>query len=271
MWKVKRMNRARIVVLTIALGAGGVAAYLASGPDSAPPPPTAPVVQMQTVDVLVAKSDIGLGQTITPNDLAWQAWPTAIASNSFIRRSERPEATKEITGSIVRSPFVAGEPIRDPKLIKANGSGFMAAILPLGMRAISTEISPETGAGGFILPNDRVDVVLTRREKNPDPKASGDLVISEVKLSNIRVLAIDQAPKEKDGQNSVIGKTVTLELKPEQVPVLAAARQAGTLSLSLRSIADANQVEVVIDDRTRLVGHINVVRYGVNNPAAIQK
>jgi pilus assembly protein CpaB len=226
---------------------------------------------VQTVDVLVAKSDIGLGQTITPNDLVWQAWPTAIASNSFIRRSERPEATNEITGSIVRSPFVAGEPIREPKLIKGNGSGFMAAILPQGMRAISTEISPETGAGGFILPNDRVDVVLTRREKNPDPKATGDIVISEVKLSNIRVLAIDQAPKEKDGQNSVIGKTVTLELKPEQVPVLAAARQAGTLSLSLRSIADANQVEVVVDDRTRQVGHINVVRYGVNNPAAIQK
>jgi pilus assembly protein CpaB len=139
------------------------------------------------------------------------------------------------------------------------------------MRAISTEISPETGAGGFILPNDRVDVILTRREKNPDHSSSTDIVISEVKLSNIRVLAIDQAPKEKDGQNSVVGKTVTLELKPEQVPVLAAARQAGTLSLSLRSIADVNQVEVAIDDRARSVGSINVVRYGVSNPTAVQK
>jgi pilus assembly protein CpaB len=243
MWKVKRMNRARIVVLTIALGAGGVAAYLASGSDSRPPPPAEPVVQLQTVDVLVAKSDISLGQTVTPNEMSWQTWPAATASSSFIRRSERSEAIKEITGSIARSPFIAGEPIREPKLIKANGSGFMAAILPQGMRAISTEISPETGAGGFILPNDRVDVILTRREKNPDPKATGDLVISEVKLSNIRVLAIDQAPKEKDGQNSVIGKTVTLELKPEQVPVLSAARQTG----------------------------INVVRYGVNSPTAAQK
>jgi pilus assembly protein CpaB len=270
MWKVKRMNRARIVVLTIALGAGGVAAYLASGSDSRPPPPTEPVAQLQTVDVLVAKSDIGLGQTVTPNDMLWQTWPAAAASSSFIRRSERSEAIKEITGSIARSPFIAGEPIREPKLIKANGSGFMAAILPQGMRAISTEISPETGAGGFILPNDRVDVILTRREKNPDPKATGDLVISEVKLSNIRVLAIDQAPKEKDGQNSVIGKTVTLELKPEQVPVLSAARQAGTLSLSLRSIADANQTEIAADDRPRQTG-INVVRYGVNSPTAAQK
>jgi pilus assembly protein CpaB len=225
---------------------------------------------LQTVDVLVAKSDIGLGQTITPNDMLWQSWPAATASNAFIRRNERPNATTELAGSIVRSPFIGGEPIREPKLIKANGSGFMAAILPAGMRAVSTEISPETGAGGFILPNDRVDVILTRREKNPDPRASADIVVPEIILSNIRVLAIDQAPKEKDGQNSVVGKTVTLELKPEQAPLLAAARQAGTLSLALRSIADINQVEIA-DDRSRQRSSINVVRYGVTNPTTIQK
>jgi pilus assembly protein CpaB len=270
MWKVKRMNRARIVVLTIAIGAGGVAAFLASGSDTRPPP-AEPVVQLQTVDVLVAKSDIGLGQTLSADDMIWQTWPAATASSTFIRRNERPDATTQIAGSIARSPFIAGEPIREPKLIKANGSGFMAAILPTGMRAISTEISPETGAGGFILPNDRVDVVLTRREKNPDPKASGDLVVPEIILTNIRILAIDQAPKEKDGQNSVIGKTVTLELKPEQVPILAGARQAGVLSLALRSIADVNQVDIGSADRVRARGSINVVRYGVANPTAIQK
>jgi pilus assembly protein CpaB len=270
MWKVKRMNRARIVVLTIALGAGGVAAYLASGSDSKPPPPTEPVAQLQTVDVLVAKSDISLGQTVTPNEMSWQTWPAAAASSSFIRRSDRSEAIKEITGSIARSPFIAGEPIREPKLIKANGSGFMAAILPQGMRAISTEISPETGAGGFILPNDRVDVILTRREKNPDPKATGDLVIPKIILSNIRILAIDQAPKEKDGQNNVIGRTVTLELKPEQATLLAAARQAGTLSLALRSIADVNQTEIAADERPRQRG-VNVVRYGVPSSTATQE
>jgi len=263
------MNRARIVVLTIALGAGGIAAYLASGSDSRPPP-TEPVAQLQTVDVLVAKSDIGLGQTVTPSDMSWQTWPAATASSSFIRRSDRSEAIKEITGSIARSPFIAGEPIREPKLIKANGSGFMAAILPQGMRATSTEISAETGAGGFILPNDRVDVILTRREKNPDPKATGDIVIPKIILSNIRVLAIDQAPKEKDGQNTVIGKTVTLELKPEQATLLAAARQAGTLSLALRSIADINQTEIAADERPRQRG-INVVRYGVPSSAATQE
>ena len=108
------------------------------------------------------------------------------------------------------------------------------------MRAISTEISPETGAGGFILPNDRVDVILSKREKNPDRTGPADIVNSEIILSNMRVLAIDQAPKEKDGQNTVVGKTVTLELKPEQTETLARARQSGTLSLALRSIADLN-------------------------------
>src|SRR5450756_594237 len=229
------MNTARIVVLTIAVGAGGVAAYLASGSDNKPAP-TEPVAQMQTVDVLVAKSDIGLGQTVTPDDMQWQTWPAATASNTFIRRNERPDATTQIAGSIARAPFIQGEPIREPKLVRANGSGFMAAILPTGMRAVSTEISPETGAGGFILPNDRVDVILSKREKNPDRTGSADIINSEIILSNVRVLAIDQAPKEKDGQNAVVGKTVTLEVKPEQAETLARARQSGTLSLALRSI-----------------------------------
>src|SRR6201999_2795912 len=202
MWKVKRMNRARIVVLAIAVGAGGIAAYLASGSDNKPAP-TEPVAQLQTVDVLVAKSDIGLGQSVTPDDLQWQTWPAATASNNFIRRTERPDAVTQVTGSIARSPFIAGEPIREPKLVKGNGAGFMAAILPSGMRAISTEISPETGAGGFILPNDRVDVILSKREKNTAGAGSPDAVKSEIILSNIRILAIDQAPKEKDGQNNV--------------------------------------------------------------------
>src|SRR5262249_22198493 len=151
-----------------------------------------------------------------------------------------------IAGMIARAPFIAGEPIREPKLVKANGSGFMAAILPAGMRAVSTEISAETGAGGFILPNDRVDVVLTHRDKNPD-KSGPDTINSEVILPNVRVLAIDQAPKEKEGQNAVLGRTALLELKPEQVETLARARQAGTLSLALRSIADANVAENASD------------------------
>src|ERR1700686_1723945 len=175
------MKTARIVVLAIAISAGGVAAYLASGSDSTKKAGVEPVAQLPTVDVLVAKSDIALGQSVGPDDVQWQTWPSATASNNFIRRSDRPDATSQLTGSIARSPFIAGEPIRDPKLVKTNGSGFMAAVLPGGMRAVSTEISPETGAGGFILPNDRVDVILSRREKSGDH----DMVTSEIILGNI--------------------------------------------------------------------------------------
>jgi pilus assembly protein CpaB len=265
------MNTARIVVLAIAVGAGGIAAYLASGSNDTPAPTLAPVAQLPTVDVLVAKSDIGLGQAVKPEDLQWQNWPTATASNNFIRRNDRPDATNQLVGSIARAPFIAGEPIREQKLVKADGSGFMAAILPSGMRAVSTEISPETGAGGFILPNDRVDVLLTRRQKNPDHEQP-DVSTSEVILSNIRVLAIDQAPKEKDGQTTVVGKTVTLELRPDQTATLTAARQGGSLSLALRSIADVNVAENQLPDTSRARGEsINVVRYGVAGTMTTQK
>ena len=262
---------ARIVVLTIALGAGGVAAYLVSTSESQQPVAVAPVAQLPTVEVLVAKNDIGLGQAIKPGDLVWQTWPEA-ASNIFIRRGDRPEAANQLVGTIARAPFVIGEPIREQKLVKSDGSGFMAAILPAGMRAISTEISPETGAGGFILPNDRVDVILSKRDKNPDKPGGPDYVSSEIILSNVRVLAIDQAPKEKDGTNALIGKTVTLELKPEQTETLARARQSGVLSLALRSIADNNAPEVRTDDNHQKRGEtINVIRFGVANQATMQK
>ena len=145
----------------------------------------------------------------------------------------------------------------------------MAAILPTGMRAISTEISPETGAGGFILPNDRVDVLLTRRLKNPDQSTGApDVVTSEIILVNVRVLAIDQAPKEKDGQNAVVGKTVTLELKPDQIPVLASARQAGTLSLALRSIADVKMSEITLDESAQKRDGVSIIRYGIQSQSA---
>jgi pilus assembly protein CpaB len=262
------MNTARIAVLAIALGAGGIAAYLASGSSERPAQPQ-PVAQIQTVDILVAKSDIGLGQSVKPDDLQWQAWPAA-TSGSFISRASKADAIKEITGSIARSPFIAGEPIRDQKLVKADGSGFMAAILPQGYRAVSTEISPETGAGGFILPNDHVDVLLTKRDKSPDGKGA-DIAVSEVILSNIRVLAIDQAPKEKEGSSALVGRTVTLELKPEQTETLARSRQSGTLSLALRSIADIKTNEKPQELTDKRGESLNVIRYGVASQQTMQK
>ena len=258
------MKPARIIVLGIAVVAGGIAALLAGRSDP-PPPAPAPVAQLETTEVLIANSDIGLGNRVSAQDLRWQTWPTAAAGAHFIRKSDRPDAINQLAGSIARVPFAAGEPIREAKLIKAGGSGYMAAILPAGMRAISVEISPESGAGGFILPNDHVDVILTRRDKLAEKSAGVEMHTSEIILPNVRVLAIDQTVEEKNGQRVVVGKTATLELSPRQAETLALSRQLGTLSLALRSLLDANskdRPEEVSDDGGRRSG-VNVVRFGV--------
>src|SRR5262245_15853539 len=247
------MKAARVVVLTVALAAGGVAALLAGRSDRAPAP-KAEAPKFDTVDILVAKSDLSRGQTLSPADVSWQAWPATTAAGNFIRKSDRPKALEDLTGLIVRAPFVAGEPIREAKLVNAKGSGFMAAILPSGMRAVSTQIAPETGAGGFILPNDRVDVIMTPRSRDSERT-------SETILRNIRVLAIDQTVEEKNGQKVVVGKTATLELTPGQAETLALSHQIGALSLSLRSIADGT-LEEKTDDSARQ--NVNVVRFGVS-------
>src|SRR3954469_7220226 len=207
------MKAARLVVLVIALGAGGVAALLAARSDKSAPPPAAPV-KADTVDILIAKTDIALGQPLNPADVEWQAWPATTTGGNFVRKPDRPNAIDALSGHVARAPFVAGEPIREAKLVNPKGAGFMAAILPSGSRAVSTQISPETGAGGFILPNDRVDVIVTKKDKG---RTAGDeTTVSETVLMDIRVLAIDQALEEKNGQKVVIGKTATLELTPGQ-------------------------------------------------------
>ena len=258
------MKAARLVVLGVAIAAGGLAALLASGSDDKPSEPAKPVAALETVDILIAKSDIAMGQGVSAQDIGWQAWPAAAASPNFIRKNEKPNAVEELSGAIARTPFVAGEPMREAKLVKANGSGFMAAILPTGMRAVSTEISPETGAGGFILPNDRVDVILSRRDKEAEKSAGTEVHSSDTILSNIRVLAIDQTIEEKNGQKVVVGKTATLELSSRQAESLALARQLGTLSLALRSITDANATnEAAPQDAKTKNGSINITRFGV--------
>jgi pilus assembly protein CpaB len=253
------MKPARIIVLVIALAAGGVAAMLAGGSNQKPAEP-APVAKVDMTDVLVAKTDIAIGQAVTPAELQWQEWPASAAAPSFIRRSAMPDALEKFNGAIARQPFVAGEPINEAKLVRAQGSGFMAAILPPGKRAISTEISAETSAGGFILPNDHVDVILTKREKDE----RGDHFISETILNNIRVLAIDQTIAEKNGQKVVVGKTATLELTPGQAETLALSRQQGTLSLALRSHADARRTTDDASEEPQQRRGINTIRFGVS-------
>jgi pilus assembly protein CpaB len=252
------MKAARIVVLGMALTAGGLAALLAGRSDKAPAPAPEPVAKVETADVLVAQGDIGVGHRLTAQNLQWQAWPASAVGPQLIRKSERHNAIDDLVGSIVRTSFVAGEPIREAKLIAAKGSGYLAALLPPGMRAVSTEISPETGVAGFILPNDRVDVILTRAEKtNQD-----EVYTTEIVLSNVQVLAIDQTLEEKTGQKAVTGKLATLALSPRQAQTLALARRLGTLSLALRSIDARDQSSSEEGDNLGRRETINMVRFG---------
>jgi pilus assembly protein CpaB len=262
------MKPARFAVLGIAIAAGGTAAYLASRPEgpqqvvvAAPPP-----VPANTVDVLVAKKDIGIGQALLPQDMEWVSWPASASNPAFVHRAERPDAIDQIAGSIARSPIASGEPVRESKLIKAKGSGYMAAILPSGMRAVSTEISPETGAGGFILPNDRVDLILSRRDREAERLTGIESQIAETLLSDVKVLAIDQNVEEKNGQRVVVGRTATLELSPRQVETLAMGRLMGTLSLALRSLADSDPSKrgaTPPPDESGPTNRFNMVRFGV--------
>ena len=257
------MKAARLVVLGVAVAAGGIAAFLAaSNKESAPPPPP-PQAALETVEVLVAKSDLSRGQVVAAGDVGWQTWPAAAANSSFIKKSEQPNAIDQFVGAIVRVGMVAGDPIRGPYVVMAKGSGFMAAVLPEGMRAAAVDIAPDTSAGGFILPDDRVDVLLTRRDKDAEKQTGVEKYVSDTILRNIRVLAIDQTIDDKS--KTVLGKTATLELTEPQAEMLSLSRQVGTVSLALRSIRNSKTTAEGVGDTSRdESGAINTVRFGVS-------
>lgn len=230
------MKRARMIVLVIAFAAAGGAAYVAKNMTGIPKIRTVEVNTADTVEVLVAGRNIRLGDSVRSKDLKWQTWPTEAAGSGYILKSKQPKAEANFSGAIARAPFLEGEPIKAQKLIKISEGGVMAAILPAGMRAISTPIREETSAGGFILPNDRVDVIVSRRVQTA---ARREEHISETILRNVRVLAIGQNIEVKDGKKIAKGKTATLELTPGQTETLTLAQAAGEISLALRSLADA--------------------------------
>jgi pilus assembly protein CpaB len=229
------MKRARVVVLgiafTAALGAAWIAKKIVSGPRE--------VQQVErtvgATDVLVAANNIDLGDSVRAEDLKWQQWPIEGVTPGLITKTAEPDAPTKLSGAVARAPFIAGEPIKEQKLIKISEGGVMAAILPSGMRAISTPIREETSAGGFILPNDRVDVILSHKMRMGNKEEP----VSEAVLRNVRVLAIGQVLENKDGEKVATGKTATLELTPRQAEILALAQSMGEISLSLRSLADA--------------------------------
>ena len=259
------MKAARIVVLGIAIAAGGVAALLAGrSHEPEAPKPEAPAPALETVDVLVAKADLGRGQVLDTSQIGWQTWPAAAANASFIKRTARPDAINQFSGAIVRVPVAAGQPIYDPMVVFAKGSGFLAAVLPKGMRAAAIDISPDSDAGGFVLPEDHVDILLTRHDKAAERTSGIERIITDTILQNVRVLAVDQAADDKNGQKVILGKTATVELTPEQAETLASARQLGSLSLALRSLVDS-PLSSSADSEQRYGGTpINTVRYGVS-------
>ena len=218
-------------------------------------------VTTNTTQVLVARSDIGLGQITGLESFRWLDWPQNAVSPSYIQRGSRPNAMEELKDSVARAPMLPGEPVTALKLVKAGEGGVLAAILPQGMRAISTRIKEETGVGRLILPNDRVDVIHTRRTRG----RSGDEFSSETLFHNVRVLAIGQLIEAKDGKKLAEGNTATLELTPAQAQRLAEANSGGEISLSLRSIADMETKDG--QAAARRGDTIRIIRYGVKSGA----
>jgi pilus assembly protein CpaB len=270
------MKPARIVVICIAaVSAIGLALVVrAMGSSSNQPAAPAAAAQVEVrpmAKVLVAAKDLEPGKRLVEADLAWKDWPVDEVNPVFITDGSTPVPAKPVAesvtekatgaveraakaatelsgtgaksdyiGSVVREPILAGEPIVARKIVRAGDSGYLAAYLEPGMRAMAIAVTVESAAGGFILPGDRVDVVLTA-ETNRDGAVEGatrSKFASGVVLQNIKVLAIDQSTRAGDDEQAVVGATATLEVRPPDAVLLAQAKSEGELSLSLRSYAD---------------------------------
>jgi pilus assembly protein CpaB len=220
-------------------------------------------VTTNTTQVLVARSEIALGHITGPESFRWLDWPQHAVNQSFIQRSSRPNAIEELKNSVARAPMLPNEPVTAMKLVRAGEGSVLAAILPQGMRAISTRIKEETGVGRLILPNDHVDVILTVRSR----RNGGDQVAAHTLFRNVRVLAIGQQIEAKDGKRLAEGNTATLELTPLQAEELAQANSLGEISLSLRSIADIGTKDQPTSAPDKRDTSIRVLRYGVKQRA----
>lgn len=259
------MKPARIILLIVALVAGGLAAFLVTRGRPAPQPVQAQVVEEALTQVLVASVPIGMGERLSPETLAWQEWPEKALRPEYVTSAAMPEAPAQLTGAVARFEFFPGEPIREAKLVRAD-QGYLSAVLSEGKRGVSVGVTAESGAGGFIVPNDRVDVVLTTQTDNGQH--------SEVILSNVRVLAIGARLGEmgaSGGQEDPSKATptpvvfdrptiATLELDPGQAETLINASTAGQLSLTLRSVADFDKATPA--DRVNSNQTVRLIRFG---------
>jgi len=217
---------------------------------------------IETEDVLVASKNIGIGASVTADNVIWKTWPKKGLSEGYTVRSENPDAVSTMVGQLARMPILVGEPIVSTKLVRSD-RGFLSAILPAGMRAVAVRVNAASTAGGFILPEDRVDIMLVRQRPGGDPS-------SETILSNIRVLAIDQHVEQTGGEQKaalVAQDTATLALTPEQAELIIQAQQMGSISLALRSIRDADGKG---DEKHKPTG-ISVVKFGVVSRVTAQQ
>jgi pilus assembly protein CpaB len=241
------MPASRVIILGVAAVAAGGAGYVAknmSAPETVvqEAAPAAPSIAL--TDVLVLSADVPMGMPIE-GQLAWESWPAAVVNDSFITKSAEPEAAETYKNGVARVSLLKGEPLRKNKLI-GQGQSFMSAVLPSGMRAIATQIAADTSAGGFILPNDYVDVIMTRRNTAGSGNGQPEGFVTETILKNIKVLAIDQTIQEdEDGKKVKVGETATLELTPQQAEIITVAQQmADRLTLALRSVTDTQETNL---------------------------
>ncbi len=280
------MSPVRLIILLVAAGAAIAAVFLVRSASQPAPAvaATAPAVEVKrevsTKQVLVARHAIPVGKFVTAGDLSWQEWPESGATGAFIEQKAEPEALEELAGAVARFAMVEGEPITRTKLVKPGDASFMAALINPGYRATSIEISPEAAAGGFILPNDRVDVVMTREIETQHSGANTvQNFRSDLILANVRVLAIDgiYAPPDPEGGQGalLIGSRATLELSERDTTLINAAKKAGELALALRSIGDLQSPQgatasgrVYRDGVAQGSDGVRVYRYGSETVAA---
>jgi pilus assembly protein CpaB len=235
------MSKMRIVMFALAAGSAVMAGVLAKGMIGKKPQVQTEVInKVKTIEVLVAAKDIEVGEKLSAGSIIWKAWPQDNVLDSMVTKDEKPDADLSMAEFRARSQMFEGETINEKKLVDPKTGGFMSAVLPKGMRAISVAISDRSSAGGFILPNDRVDVIITR--KISAPGTGSQIVKSETVISNVRVLAINQTFRQaKEGEEiSMKGnETATIEITMPQAEIVARVESEGELSLALRSIAES--------------------------------
>jgi pilus assembly protein CpaB len=240
------MRPIAIVLIVVATLIAGLAAALMNRflSDQAAKPVAASKVAETTIDeVLVAAADIPAGVIIKNDDLRYVLWPVNDGNTRLVRRGSGDDPKAGFAGAIARRRLMAGEPMTAEVVFRQDEAGVLAGLLSPGMRAMSVPVTAVSGVNGFILPNDRVDVLLNMdlRAQSQGGEQSyhgGDIAhfSSEVVLGNVRVLAVDTQLGKADGP-AVNAKTVTLEVSPRDAEALAAAEKMGDISLTLRSLA----------------------------------